>query len=517
MSDPTSESQTEQITSDSIRPRRQPQSPSPEPGILESGWGTGIFLVGGLALLVSLIVGGIWIYKEISSSIEAADKLAESRQPPPRPQLMPPVLPDLHQQPHRNPNELPPTVPRPRNRRAPTSPSQITTEERDQLFRSLRTRDDEDSRSEDIREGYSIERMPKTEEERLEQRKMRKLIESFMVNNEEGIGAEIQLKNLYHPGMLARIRGLLPAELASQQILTLRSKYLPVAFQGVRVVSFKDVSDPMGEVRVVYCQMGPHIIVPYRIYLLKVGNDWKLIDFESLHYGLSYCEVVSMYSTIYWLDSRRLEMIDGRLAMASNINQTVDGTPFFDQYRKDVFPLVPQPLRDYLACAITAQLAFRPSARQFRSDCLQQVEFPHRFGLVHQTLSSSASQDSRWEDALEHSQAYIDLFGNASPVVQIDAAVALLKLSRMDDSRTMWRQLLTAAPQSPFAVMTIGELIETQKWPHELDGLIEEFQLRDEIEEWQKRYREKYGNRQPGESQETKPETSATPSPPRQE
>ena len=224
-----------------------------------------------------------------------------------------------------------------------------------------------------------------------------------------------------------------------------------------------------------------------------------------------------MYSTIYWLDSRRLEMIDGRLAMASNINQAVDGTPFFDQYRKDVFPLVPQPLRDYLACAITAQLAFRPSARQFRSDCLQQVEFPHRFGLVHQTLSSSASQDSRWEDALEHSQAYIDLFGNASPVVQIDAAVALLKLSRMDDSRTMWRQLLTAAPQSPFAVMTIGELIETQKWPHELDGLIEEFQLRDEIEEWQKRYREKYGNRQPGESQETKPETSATPSPPRQE
>ncbi len=519
MSDHTSDSQSEQIASGSTRPKRQSQLPSPESGFLESGWGTVIFLVGGIALLGSLVVSGIWIYSKISSSIQRASKLAESglSPPAPQPQGKLPALPNLHPQPQLNPKVEPPAIPRPRNRSAPANASQITAEERDQLFRSLPTLEDEDSRSQDIREGYSIEKMPKTEEERLEQWKMRKLIESFMVNDEEGIGAEIQLENLYYPGMLARIRGLLPAELASQQNLTLPNKYLPVVFQGVRVVSFKDVIAPMGDIRVVYCQMGPHVVILYRIYLLKIGNDWKLFDFESVHYGLSFCEVVAMYSTIHWLDQRRFEMMDGRLVMASKINQTIDGRPFFNRYRKDVFPLIPQPLRDYLACAISAQLAIRPSAREFRADCLRQVEFPRRFGLVHEALSSSANLDSRWDDVLEHSKAYINLFGNASPVVQIDAAVALLKLSRIEDSRAMWRQLLTAAPQSPFAVMTIGELIELEKWPHELDNLIEEFHLRDEIEEWRKGYREKSGNPKPFQSQEAKPETPATPSPPRQE
>jgi len=343
---------------------------------------------------------------------------------------------------------------------------------------------------------------------------MRKLIETFIKNDDDGITAVIQQEYLYHPAMLARIRQLLPAELASQQRLVLPTKYLPVLFQGVRVASYKDVRGALGDVRTVYCQMGPHVVKPYRIYLVKIGDDWKLFDYESVNDGLSFCEVVSMYHAIHAIDRKRFEMMDGGLVMAARINQSVDGSPFFDQYRKDVFPLVPQPLRDYLACAISSLVARYRSARQFRADCLRQVEFPNRFALVHEVLSSCANRDSKWKDVIEHSQAYINLFGNASPVVQVDAAMAYLNLSQIEDSRSMWRQVLTAAPRSNFAIMTIGESIETQKWPSELDPLIEEFQLRDLITEWQMSYREKYGKPKQPLPQESESEPSATQSPP---
>ncbi len=436
-----------------------------EDGFLNSGWSTAIFLLGGLGLAVGLLIAMVWV----TSSINSVDWLAEE----PHPGWPPAAPPQIPAPPQFQP---PITPPQPQ-------PQGFTDADRVRILGNLRTHESDEARLEDIRNGFSIDGLASDPDEIRECQAMAAVIKSTMTH--DGFSFNVLPLRFSHTAMLMRIRQLLPDEISRQSKLILPVTYAVSSLTGVRVLRLRRLDGD--QTRIAYCHLGPNIVDPYRFTLVRESTEWKVADFEAIDFGLAFSEVVAMNYLDLTVAPHLGLQIDTHFREAFRVQPLLARRLAIEQIRSEVIPKLPQPLRDYYYCYGSYVASALKDNAGSRFTWLDQIESTQRFGLAHKLRARAGLSDSPVstpEEVIRHSEAYMDLFGTACSDVMISHAVALIRLGRVDESLTFWRQVFTMPPLNELGIGALAPQWRESEPNPVLDPLLDEFKLRGHVEAW---------------------------------
>lgn len=443
-----------------------------ESGFFVSGWGTAIFLLIGLSMMAGLFAGSYWLITEaevITRPNTAGTFWSEqnAEEGPVHAQILPPkplTIKSRRRASQIHPYFLP---------RVPPPETELTKEDQTRILDSLHPLEEDDKRSEDIRNGFSLENIIASQNDPSECRKMTEVIRSTF--GVQGQQVSLLTDQFFYPTLHWRIRELLPPEILARSKLEFELKYMARVYPQVRVVHLERYNDDTE--RTAYCLVGEHSEYAFRYELFLDKLYWNVVDIESIDTGLSLSEIVAMSETLNVLFPNEHGQLYANAINLFNPDRQGDIQAQAASYRKYLMEKVPDPLRDfYLSVTAGAGDQFwkiSPKAVEWVRD----VEDLDRFISVHRLRMDFARNERNLHDVVTHAERYMARAGYASHHVVRSYVEALIQLDRVQDSLKPLEYLLTLDRKDEATIQMLATLTAAPEVRKQLAPLLEEFEL----------------------------------------